>query len=106
MGEREAWIKAGTGDDKTDIVVIADFYDRAAIYGRDRDITGNAFLVPWGAIDFRDQIVPGRIDSPAGFPIGFRLIPKLFFSANSPPPHSAPNVAISPFYVNPVRYCS
>src|SRR5207249_5277687 len=102
MGEREAWIKAGTGDDKTDIVVIADFYDRAAIYSRDRDITANAFLVPWGAIDFRDQSVPGRIDSPAGFPIGFRLIPKLFFSSKSPPPHSAPNVATSPFYVNPV----
>jgi len=101
MGEREAWIKTGTGDDKTDIVVIADFYDRAAIYGRDRDITGNAFLVPWGGIDFRDQSVPGRIDS-AGALIGFRLIPKLFFSSNSPPPHSAPNVATSPFYVNPV----
>src|SRR5437773_11281193 len=76
MGEREAWIKAGTGDDMTDIVVIADFYDRAAIYSRDRDITANAFLVPWGGIlDFRDQSVPGRI----GF---FRLTPKLFFSAN------------------------
>ena len=95
MGEREAWIKAGTGDDKTDILVIADFYDRAAIYSRDRDITANAFLVPWGGIlDFRDQSVPGRI----GF---FRLTPKLFFSAKSPPPHSAPNVATSPFYVNP-----
>jgi hypothetical protein len=37
------------------------------------------------------------------------LIPKLFFSANSPPPHSAPNVATSPFYkrsfvVNPNAY--
>ena len=30
MGEWEAWIKAGTGDDKTDIVVIADFYERPA----------------------------------------------------------------------------
>ena len=29
------------------------------------------------------------------------MIPKLFFSANSPPPHSAPNVATSPFYKNP-----
>ena len=28
MGEWEAWIKAGTGDDKTDIVVIADFWER------------------------------------------------------------------------------
>ena len=44
--------------------------------------------------DFRGQFVPGRI----GF---FRLTPKLFFSANSPPPHSAPNVATSPFYKNP-----
>src|SRR5216117_1207971 len=95
MGEWEAWIKAGTGDDKTDIVVVADFYDRAAIYSRDRDITANAFLVPWGGIlNFRDQSVPGRI----GF---FRLTPKLFFSANSPPPHSAPNVATSPFYKVP-----
>src|SRR5213592_3070861 len=94
-GELEGWLKAGVGDDKTDILVIADFYDRAAIYDRDRFITANAFLVPWGAIDFRDQSVPGRIDSPAGFPIGFRLIPKLFFSSKSPPPHSAPNVATS-----------
>jgi len=36
MGEWEGWIKAGTGDDKTDILVIADFYNRAAIYSRDR----------------------------------------------------------------------
>jgi iron complex outermembrane recepter protein len=27
MGELEAWLKAGTGDDKTDIVVIADFWE-------------------------------------------------------------------------------
>src|SRR5262249_36233984 len=31
----------------------------------------------------------------------FRLVPKLFFSASSPPPHSAPNAATSPFYKNP-----
>ena len=28
MGEWEAWIKAGVGDDKTDIVVVADFFQR------------------------------------------------------------------------------
>src|SRR5207253_7703221 len=39
----------------------------------------------------------------AAAPFGFRLIPKLFFSANSPPPHSAPNVNTSPSYVNPLR---
>lgn len=94
MGEREGWLKAGSGDGKTDILVIADFYDRAAIYGRDRDITANAFLIPWGAIDFRFPGEPGVIGD-------FRLTPKLFYRANSPPPHSAPNVATSPFYKNP-----
>src|SRR6516225_7336786 len=98
MGEWEGWIKAGTGDDKTDILVIADFYDRAAIYSHDRNIESNAFGIPWGTADFRDRSVPGRIDSASAL-IGFRLIPKLFFSSKSPPPHSAPNVATSPFYV-------
>src|SRR6266481_5172821 len=41
MGEWEAWIKAGTGDDKTDIVVIADFWERTGgVFSRDRDISG------------------------------------------------------------------
>jgi len=104
--ELEGWIKAGTGDDKTDILVVADFYDRAAIYSSDRDITSNAFAIPWGGHDNRSGFEPGRIDNPASLDpslafFGFRLIPKLFFSANSPPPHSAPNAATSPFYVNP-----
>src|SRR5215469_4920626 len=96
MGEREGWIKAGTGDDKTDILVIADFYDRASIYSRDRNIESNFFSIPWGGSDFRDRaFFPGVI-----LPL-FRLIPRLFFSENSPPSHSAPNVATSPFYKNP-----
>jgi len=99
--ELEGWLKAGVGDDKTDIVVIADFYDRAAIYTRDRDISANAFAIPWGGFDNRSGSEPGRISSPASPFFGFRLIPRLFFSANSPPPHSAPNAATSPYYVNP-----
>src|SRR5438105_4200200 len=40
MGEWQAWLKAGTGDDKTDIVVIADFYQRLnGIFSRDRDLS-------------------------------------------------------------------
>ena len=95
--ELEGWIKAGTGDDKTDILVIADFYDRAAIYSRDRDISRNAWAIPWGGFDSRSSAEPGNI----GGRFGLRLIPRLFFSANSPPPHSAPNVATSPFYKDP-----
>jgi iron complex outermembrane recepter protein len=95
MGEWEAWIKAGTGDDKTDIVVIADFWERiGGLFSADRDISSNAFQIPRGGFDVRSGTLPGRVG-------GFRLIPKLFFSANSPPPHSAPNAATSPFYKNP-----
>src|SRR5437667_5442898 len=95
MGEWEAWIKAGMGADKTDIVVVADFWERAgSIFSSDRDISANAFFIPFGGFDARSGNFPGRVGD-------FRLIPKLFFSANSPPPHSAPNAATSPFYKNP-----
>jgi iron complex outermembrane receptor protein len=102
--EMEAWMIAGTGDDKTDILIIADAYDRAAIYSRDRNISSNAQALAWGGFDNRSQNLPGFVGLPftdPQVPFGFRLIPKLFFSANSPPPHSAPNVSTSPYYVNP-----
>jgi iron complex outermembrane receptor protein len=106
MGEWEAWIKAGTGDDKTDIVVIADFWERTGgLFSRDRDISANGFFIPFGGFETRSANFPGSI---RGL-FGFRSVPKLFFSANSPPPHSAPNAATSPFYkrafvVNPNAY--
>src|SRR5947208_7515342 len=98
-GEWEGWLKAGVGDDKTDIVVIADFYDRAEIFSRDRDISSNANAVAWGGFDQRSSNEPGHI----GGYYGFRVIPKLFFSAKSPPPHSASNLETSPFYIRPVN---
>jgi iron complex outermembrane receptor protein len=105
MGEWEAWLKAGTGDDKTEIVVIADFWERTGgLFSADRDISSNAFQIPWGGFDERSGNFPGNI---GGF--DFRLIPKMFFGpgglpqfgVNTPLPHSAPNAATSPFYVRP-----
>src|SRR6266481_6279947 len=103
MGEWEAWIKAGTGDDKTDIVVVADFWERTGgIFSRDRDISANAFFIPFGGVDARSGNFPGRVQ-------GRRLLPSLFFGpggtpifgVNTPLPHSAPNAATSPFYKSP-----
>jgi len=103
MGEWEAWLKAGTGDDTTDIVVIADFWQRTGgLFSRDRDISSNAFQAPWGGIDARIPTEPGRVRM-------FRLLPKMFFGpgglpqfgVNTPLPHSAPNVQTSPFYKRP-----
>jgi iron complex outermembrane receptor protein len=103
MGEWEAWIKAGTGDDKTDIVVIADFWERTGgIFSADRNISANAFSIPFGGFDARSTSFPGAI-------LGERLLPRMFFGpggnplpgVNTPLPHSAPNLATSPFYVDP-----
>ena len=106
MGEWEAWIKAGTGDDKTNIVVIADFWERTGgVFSRDRDISSNAFQLPWGGFDTRSGTFPGHL----GHFFDFRLVPKLFFGPgglpqfgmNTPLPHSAPNAQTSPFYKDP-----
>src|SRR5947208_12430464 len=95
MGEWEAWIKAGTGDDKTDIVVIADFWERLnGLFSRDRDLSSNGNQTRFGGFDNRSGNFPGRV-------AGVRLLPTLFFSANTPPPHSAPNRSTSPFYISP-----
>src|SRR6266480_6661214 len=103
MGEWEAWIKAGTGDDKTDIVVVADFWQRlGGVFSRDRDISSNGFFIPFGGFDARSGNFPGRVQ-------GRRLLPSMFFGpgglpqfgVNTPLPHSAPNVRSSPFYKSP-----
>jgi len=107
MGEWEAWIKAGTGDDKTDIVVIADFWERTGgLFSRDRDLSANAFFIPWGGTGHGTPYKPGSIFS-SGFPR--RLLPSMYFGpggipipgVNTPLPHSAPNAATSPFYKRP-----
>src|SRR5262249_20975871 len=105
MGEWEAWIKAGSGDDKTEIVVIADFWERTGgIFSADRDLSSNAFQIPWGLRDSRSSNFPGAIVA-----AGLRLIPRIFFGpggtpmpgVNTPLPHSAPNAQTSPFYKDP-----
>jgi iron complex outermembrane recepter protein len=104
MGEWETWLKAGTGDDKTEIVVIADFWQRTGgVFSSDRDLSANAFYIPFGGGEARSFNLPGNIQ------FLFRLIPRMFFGpggtpqigVNTPLPHSAPNAATSPFYKPP-----
>ena len=65
MGEWEAWLKAGTGDDKTDIVVIADFWQRTGgLFSADRDLSSNGFQIPWGGPDQRTEFEPGSVGAP------------------------------------------
>src|SRR5436853_1233855 len=106
MGEWEAWIKAGMGDDKTDIVVVADFWERAgSIFSSDRDISANAFFIPFGGFDARSGNFPGRVGD-------FALRPGMFFGrggrpqpgVNTPLPHSSTGPATSPFYKDPAQF--
>src|SRR5436190_3811436 len=103
MAEWEAWLKAGTGDDKTDIVVIADFWERlGGIFSRDRDISSNGNFRRFGGFDNRSESFPGRVQ-------GFRLLPSMFFGpggtplpgVNTPIAHSATGPGTSPFYTTP-----
>ncbi|PYM09977.1 MAG: hypothetical protein DMF15_03700 [Verrucomicrobia bacterium] len=92
QGEERAYLLAGTGDDKTDIVVYAELYNRAAIYNRDRDITSNADFTRFGGSDTRSGDFAGRVGS-------FVYQPSLNGGARSPTPHAFPNVAKDPQYV-------
>src|SRR5437588_1519457 len=92
QGEELAYLLAGTGDDKTDIVVYAEVYNRAAIYSRDRDISSNADFTRFGGQDFRSDDFAGRVGD-------FVYQPSLNRGAGSPTRHAFPDVANDPEYV-------
>ena len=92
QGEERAYLLAGTGDDKTDIVVYAEVYNRAAIYDRDRDISSNADFTRFGGPDNRSGDFAGRVGD-------FVYQPGLNRGAGSPTRHAFPDVANDPQYV-------
>jgi iron complex outermembrane receptor protein len=92
QGEERAYLLAGTGDDKTDIVVYAEVYNRAAIYSRDRDISSNADFTRFGGFDVRSEDFAGRVGD-------FVYQPSLNRGASSPTRHGFPNVESDPQYV-------
>src|SRR5438477_2406044 len=83
---------AGTGDDKTDILIIAEAYDRGAIFSRDRNLTANGNATPFGGGDGRSSNKPGQVTTNTG---NFLLNPNLL----APTPHSAPNAQTSTQYI-------
>ena len=91
QGEERAYLLAGTGDDKTDIVVYAEVYNRAAIYDRDRDISSNADFTRFGGPDNRLGDFAGRVGD-------FVYQPGLNRGAGSPRRHAFPDVANDPQY--------
>jgi iron complex outermembrane receptor protein len=92
QAERLAYVLGGVGDDKTDIVVYAEWYDRDAIYSRDRDISSNADFTRFGGGDLRSDDFAGRVAD-------FVYQPQLNHGARSPTSHAFPNVESDPQYV-------
>ena len=92
QGEERAYLLAGTGDDKTDIVVYAEVYNRAAIYNRDRDISSNADFTRFGGGDARSEDFAGRVGD-------FVYQPSRNGGAGSPTRQASPDVANDPQYV-------
>ncbi len=83
-GEERGYLLAGTGDDKTDIVVYAEFYNRAAIYSRDADISSTANFKRFGGGDGRSNFFAGRVQD-------FVYQPSLNGGSRTPTPHHAPS---------------
>ncbi|MGI8957000.1 MAG: TonB-dependent receptor plug domain-containing protein, partial [Chthoniobacterales bacterium] len=92
QAEKRAYLLAGTGDDKTDIVVYAESYSRDAIYSRDRHLSSNADFTRFGGQDNRSVEFAGRVGS-------FVYQPSLNGGAQSPTRQAFPDVATDPQYV-------
>ena len=102
MGEERAYLLAGAGDDKTDIVVYAEVYNRAALYSRDVNISHDGDYGPFGGLDFRNKNFAGGVQittnpfSPTG---GFVYQPDLNAGSLTPTAHAYPKVQTDPQYV-------
>ena len=90
--EERTYLLTGIGDDKINLVVYAEIYNRAAIYARDADISHDADFRPFGGMDGRSANFAGSIGN-------FIYQPQLNNRARTPTPHSFANVASDPQYV-------
>jgi iron complex outermembrane receptor protein len=91
-GQEAAYLLAGTGDDKTDIVIYAGAYNRAGIFSRDVDISHDPDHTPFGGNDVRSGNFAGRVQ-------GRVYQPSLNGGLRSPTPHAFPSLATDPQYV-------
>jgi iron complex outermembrane receptor protein len=90
MGQETAYLLAGAGDEKTDIVVYAGVFNQAAIFSRDVNISHDADHTEWGGFDGRSGKFPGRVTSQ----VFKRLEPAssgLKLTIKSPTPHASAN---------------
>src|SRR5260370_7730675 len=95
-----AYLLAGTGDDKTNIVVYAGLYNQASIQNADTNISHDANHDAWNVFDDRSSNLPGRINGASTryfkgvFPPLFGASPHLL---TPPPPSSSTHFPHTPY---------
>jgi iron complex outermembrane receptor protein len=92
MGQEVVYLLAGTGDEKSNIVVYAGLFNEASIYSHDVNISHDADYVPWGGMDERSSNFAGRVTTGV-------YLPSLNSGLRTPTPHASANQLTDPQYV-------
>ena len=94
-GEETGYLLAGTGDDKTNIVVYAGIYNSASIQAADEPLAHDGNFVPFNGIDIRSSNMQGRIANANGTRYFIGVLGHLPQNPDptlkTPTPHSASN---------------
>jgi iron complex outermembrane receptor protein len=99
-GEETGYLLAGTGDDKTNIVVFAGIYNAAAIYSRDAEISHDADKNLYGGFDGRSGNFPGRITTRQFLGTAQQPFKSAIGGLKSPTPHLSANQLTDTQYTN------
>jgi hypothetical protein len=99
-GEETGYLLAGTGDDKTNLVIYAGIYNAAAVYSADSDISHDADYNLFGGADARSGNFPGRITARQFLGTAQQPFKSAIGGLRSPTPHSAANQFTSTQYTN------
>jgi outer membrane receptor protein involved in Fe transport len=98
-GEETGYLLAGTGDDKTNIVVYVGMYNAAAIFSRDVAISHDPDKSLFGGFDQRSGNFPGRITTRQFLGTA---APPFKLNLKTPTPHSTANQFTSTQYTTRV----
>jgi iron complex outermembrane receptor protein len=90
-GEESGYLLAGTGDDKTNIVIYAGIYNAAAIYSRDSEISHDGDYNKFGGFDARSGNFGGRITTREFIGLATQPTKGTLGGLKSPTPHSSAN---------------
>src|SRR6266480_217508 len=99
-GEETGYLLAGTGDDKTNIVVYAGIYNASALYSRDSEISHDADKNLFGGFDGRSGNYPGRVTARAFKGSATQPTKSQVGGLRSPTPHSSSNQFTSTQYTS------